>query len=318
MQSPLLSVCIPAYNRPVWLERAIKSVAVSDQRQNIEIIITDDSSNPTCEEVAKEILSKWQGQWRYVHNQPRLGMANNWNKSIQLAKANYVLILHDDDFMFEGAIQTVVDTIEKSRGQYPVLLFGVKVVDENENLIKHQKFDKIKELSPRDALARLLSNSSFIRFPAIVIKREVFENLGYFKSDLDGPADFEMWVRILGNLGTICISKTTCAYTVHAEALTMNMFTQETVERLLSIFQQAYGLNLFKDKEFEQHKSNFFHQFILAGTFRQLKRKNFQKASEVMQLFKIDKISQLAQSRKWFILRLIFESITYFGKTQRG
>jgi cellulose synthase/poly-beta-1,6-N-acetylglucosamine synthase-like glycosyltransferase len=42
-QQPLVSVIIPAYNRPAYLKEAIES-AVGQSYQNIEIIVSDDCS----------------------------------------------------------------------------------------------------------------------------------------------------------------------------------------------------------------------------------------------------------------------------------
>ena len=54
---PLLSICIPAYNRPLWFRRALESIAISNERfaSSVEIIITDDSDVPECEEIVKQV-----------------------------------------------------------------------------------------------------------------------------------------------------------------------------------------------------------------------------------------------------------------------
>lgn len=87
------SICIPAYNRPQWLKRALESITEQNNINGVEIIVADDSSDGKCHQVTNEILENWLGKWHYVANQPRLGMAENWNHSIQIASGEYILPL---------------------------------------------------------------------------------------------------------------------------------------------------------------------------------------------------------------------------------
>lgn len=83
---PLLSVCIPAYNRPQGLLQAVHSIVAAlprEHHEQVEIVITDDSPAPA---VVADLLASWSGRWNYQHNLQRLGMVANWNAS--LAKAS--------------------------------------------------------------------------------------------------------------------------------------------------------------------------------------------------------------------------------------
>ena len=304
----LLSICIPAYNRPRWFERALRSIVtdISDYKQYIQIIISDDSESDECRQITKQILNPVNIQYKYVYNQSRLGMAANWNNSIKLASGKYVLILHDDDFLVNGAINTIVDVISKHYTEHLLFLFGVNVVNEKEQLIKQQSFASELYLNSQEALIKLLSNSSFIRFPAIVIRRQMFEEVGYFDSKIGEIADLEMWIRLFSKFGLLCIPAITCAYTVHSEALTTGMFNDKVIKQLLDLFRTIEQNKILPSKIIEQCKSDFFHQFILAGTYRKLKKRKFFEARKIMQLFNINEFDSLHFCRKWFCLRFLF------------
>jgi glycosyltransferase involved in cell wall biosynthesis len=299
-----LSICIPAYNRPQWLKRAIQSIINQNISDKIEIIITDDSSNENCCQVSHQILESWVGKWHYTINKPRLGMTENWNHSIQIASGEYVLVLHDDDFLLANSINVILETIEQYKNKYAVFLFGVNVVDEQERVLKQQAFKQSQYLLSNQALTRLLSNSSFVRFPAIVFQRRVFEEVGYFNPVLGEPTDLDMWIRLFSRYGVLCLHDVTCAYTVHSQALTMGVFNEKTIRTLLDIIAQVNVLN--KD-ELENCKATFFHQFILAGAFRKLRRGQLQEFSQVMQLFELPELQGLKCPSKWVILRWSFE-----------
>lgn len=305
---PLLSVCIPAYNRPEWLERALGSIITVNSQlcQDIEIIVTDDSSEAICGEIAQKMLNSWQGTGKYQLNSPRLGMAQNWNCGIQLASGEYILVLHDDDFLITDELENLLKTLKSVKKQYPVLLFGVKVVNEFEKVLKQQTFQKTHYLPPGKALVHLLSNSSFVRFPAMVIQRKVFTDIGYFDPQWGEPTDIDMWIRLFSQYGVYCVDLTTCAYTVHSQALTMGVFNEKTVKTLLEFFNRVSSLNLLSSAELQNCQTLFFHQFILAGAFRMLRRRKLTEFHQIMQLLELPTIKALKPPKKWLLLRLIF------------
>jgi glycosyltransferase involved in cell wall biosynthesis len=308
-QDKLLSICIPAYNRPTWFKRALSSVVYnldSIEQKLIEVIISDDSTSDECLVITKKILKPNNVNYQYVRNQPSLGMAANWNNSIRLASGKYVLILHDDDFLLDSAITKIIQAINKYQEQYSVLLFGVNVVNEREKVIKQQVVDREKYLTSKQALTQLLSNSSFIRFPAIVIQRKTFTNINYFNPNIGEIADLEMWIRLCSNDGVLCLPDITCAYTIHSQALTNQMFNERIIKQLLDLFSQLDREQILSSSTIERSKSNFFHQFILAGAYRQIKQNNFTAAKKIMQLFNLSYFDRLYFSWKWFGLRSLF------------
>jgi glycosyltransferase involved in cell wall biosynthesis len=309
--TPILSIGIPAYNRPEWLKRSLESIIVGNHAEldEIEIIISDDSSDLECRRVTEEVLKKWNGNWKYVANNPRLGMAPNWNQAIHLASGKYMLILHDDDYLLPNAIPKIINSIRSLNQDKSVLLFGVQIVDQNEKLLKRQVFKKLEYLSPLLALKKLFSNSSFIRFPAIIISKKLFKEVGSFNTSIGGVADLDMWSRLFSEYGVWCIPSALSAYTVHSDALTMEMFNAYTVQELLKIFKQAENKFILNPRQIEACKSLFFYQFILAGTFRQMRRNNFAQATKTIRLFQLPQIKNLKPNLKWFPLRFVFSFI---------
>jgi len=303
VKEPLLSICIPAYNRPLWLQRGLESVAVGNgvYVARVEVVITDDSDDDAAGAIAREVLEGWH--YRYEHHERPLGMAQNWNRAVSLARGEYVMILHDDDFFVPGGLGRLVDSLTALKGQYPVVLFGVQVVDDQERVMKQQTFRTNQFLSPQDALIRLFSNSSFVRFPAIAIRRDIFDEVGYFNPDWKEPCDLEMWMRLFAKYGVYCCRPVTVAYRVHSQALTMGSFHGDTVKILLALFERLSGLGMLTEREVERCKALFFHQYILAGAWRQLRRGHWQEFQQVMSLFKLPELKSLSCPVKWWLLK---------------
>ena len=131
-ERPKVSICIPAYNNEAEVRRLLSSIAAQTM-QDVEIILTDDSTNGEIEALVEEIRSgngaeayadmraaactenaagvHWtapcMSRLRYVHNEKPLGHIFNWNKALSLAEGEYIKIMFSDDWF------TRADSLEK-------------------------------------------------------------------------------------------------------------------------------------------------------------------------------------------------------------
>ncbi|SDZ18062.1 glycosyltransferase family 2 protein [Thermoactinomyces sp. DSM 45892] len=102
---PLVSVLIPAYNRPDTLQVAIDSI-LDQTYPNIEIIICDDSSDNRVEEMMDSYLHRFP-QIRYFKNEENL-FIGNWHKCFDLASGEYINYLMDDDVFHKEKIASMM------------------------------------------------------------------------------------------------------------------------------------------------------------------------------------------------------------------
>lgn len=98
---PLVSIVIPAYNRPHTLKLAIDSV-LEQTYPNIEIIICDDSSDNRVQEMLAPYLHSYP-QIKYHKNERNLFL-ENWHKCFDLATGEYINYLMDDDVFHKEKI----------------------------------------------------------------------------------------------------------------------------------------------------------------------------------------------------------------------
>lgn len=107
MNKPLISICIPTYNRPDLLKKLLDSIQ-QQTFQDFEIIINDNSSNDGVETLVK----LYQGNLpiSFEKNRPAVSAGSNCTKVMQRAKAEWIKIMHDDDwFSSENALQSFAD-----------------------------------------------------------------------------------------------------------------------------------------------------------------------------------------------------------------
>ncbi|WP_460194454.1 glycosyltransferase family 2 protein [Thermosynechococcus sp. FA-CM-4201] len=301
-----MSVCIPAYNRPQGLLQAVRSVvaALPREHQNqVEIIISDDSATPTA---VADLFTAWSGRWHYQHNAQRLGMVANWNASLAQAAGEFILLLHDDDYLLPQGITTILETLSKYGSQFDIFLFGVHLVNLHQRCLRRQIPRRQGWLSPTEALRQLLRHSSFVRFPALIWRRSLLDEVGYFDPAYGEATDLYQWLHFFARKGVYTVPHATAAYTIHDQALTMEMFQAQTLATLGRIFAAAADLSILSPAELRQYQCDFFHQFILAGTWRFLRRRQWQRAQAVYQLFNLPEVIALGRSRRWQGLRSLF------------
>lgn len=107
--NPLISICIPTYQRPELLRQAIAS-CLAQTYEPIEIIVCDDSKDDASADVIHQLNRP--DRIRYYRNQPSLGQAGNVNRLFDLAQGDQLVLLHDDDLLLPDAVQTLATAWE--------------------------------------------------------------------------------------------------------------------------------------------------------------------------------------------------------------
>ena len=96
MSEPKISICIPVYQKPEYVIRAIQSIAKQDHK-NVEIILSDDSPSSDLKLAIQPYISELD--IKYYHNQPALKSPINWNNALDKATGDFYMLLHQDDWL---------------------------------------------------------------------------------------------------------------------------------------------------------------------------------------------------------------------------
>lgn len=110
MENPLVSICIPSYNRADLIEETIAS-ALAQTYRNIEVIINDNCSTDNSWALLQHLAAK-DTRIRIFQNQSNLGAVRNWQSVMRHARGEYALILWSDDLIKETFIETTLSAFE--------------------------------------------------------------------------------------------------------------------------------------------------------------------------------------------------------------
>ena len=115
MHKPLISVCIPSYNRPEKLYDLLGSVN-SIHNNEIEIVICEDKS-PKREEIRKK-AEEFKGESKYSiiykENEENLGYDKNLKELIKNATGKWIIFMGDDDQFVPGALDKIINFLKNN------------------------------------------------------------------------------------------------------------------------------------------------------------------------------------------------------------
>ncbi len=188
---PLVSICIPTYNRAGMLADAIAS-ALGQTYSRIEVIVVDNASTDNTAEI---IASFADPRLRYIKNEENLGLFGNFNRCIKVASGNLIHILHSDDTIEPQFTKRCVAFFRQN--PQVMLTFGsAKILRDNRVVGELNYSDKDVILAPPEGFRLLLSERNFIICPSVIVKKELYDVLGGYPVDLPYSADYALWLKV--------------------------------------------------------------------------------------------------------------------------
>jgi len=182
MKKPLISVIIPTYNRAYILSKAIESV-LNQTFKDLELIVVDDGST----DETPYLVSKYP--IIYVRK-PHRGVSHTRNVGVLKAKGDFIAFLDSDDAFVEDKLEKQIKFFEK----YP----DYKIVQTDEIWYKGDKKINPKKIHQKaegwffDRAIKLC----VVSISTVLIKREVFSEIGLFDEDFPVCEDYEFWLRV--------------------------------------------------------------------------------------------------------------------------
>ena len=110
MDPPLVTFAIPAYNRPRLLAEALSGIAAQTLSVDYEVVICDDGGLEETRNLAAQFPG---GRCAYFRNDPPLGGVGNWNRCLQMARGQWVTVLHEDDALYPWYLASVVPRLRE-------------------------------------------------------------------------------------------------------------------------------------------------------------------------------------------------------------
>ncbi len=118
-QNPILSVCIPTFNRAKMLEEALNAVIVQIVDNSLELMveinISDNASSDNTQEIVNAVQNIHPQLKIYTHKQrENIGPDGNIYSSLKMAHGTWAWILSDDDIIIPGTLIKLINLLKES------------------------------------------------------------------------------------------------------------------------------------------------------------------------------------------------------------
>lgn len=137
-----VSIICTAYNHEKFIAKALDSFLIQKTNFEYEILISDDASTDKTAKIIKEYQKKYPKIIKAVYHSKNLYSQGVMPSTYlyEKAKGKYLAICEGDDYWIDmNKLQKQVDFLENNE-EYFAVYHNVRVVDENGNKIKNQKY----------------------------------------------------------------------------------------------------------------------------------------------------------------------------------
>jgi glycosyltransferase involved in cell wall biosynthesis len=228
---PLVSIIMPSYNAGKFIEKAVQSV-LAQTYQAWELIVVDDASTDNTEALMAQFTDS---RIRY-HQVERIGHpAGVRNTGLRMATGEFIAFLDSDDLYYPQTLEKLLRPLLQNPALTAVYGFAFSM-DENENtlpqsvsLLPNPQADTAAGESPyllpphySHTWESIVTGQISCMLAGLMLRREVWERIGFFNETLCGPEDYEFYVRMFLHHydGVYCLSDYVYKYRVHSASLT--------------------------------------------------------------------------------------------------
>ena len=188
--SPLISITVPAYQTPVEFLRQMIESLIAQTYGEWELCIAN--ASPDNEEMQRVLAdySARDPRVRFHNLKENLGIAENTNRALAMAKGEFTGLLDHDDLLAPNALYEIVKALQEHPLADALYTDEDKVTTElDEHFQPH--------LKPDFNLDLLRSNNYICHF--FVVRSSVMKKTGGFRREFDGAQDYDFIFRCTEN-----------------------------------------------------------------------------------------------------------------------
>lgn len=228
--SPRVSICLPTRNSVRFLSERLESIR-AQTLTDWELIAVDSHSDDGTLEMLEEFAA---GDERVSISQaPRDGIYPNFNRGIQQAKGELVYIATSDDNMAPDCLEKMARALMENP-DCDLAHCPMKVIDEHSapgldwwsgnSLFAKSSGDflnrKHKRLAPYDGLLCMLGDNIYSSVTQLLIRRSLFDKIGFYQSDWGSVGDFHWNLRAGLTASTVHVPDTWGGWRMHGDQAT--------------------------------------------------------------------------------------------------
>ncbi|MEK3740537.1 glycosyltransferase [Paenibacillus sp. FSL H7-0941] len=195
--NPKVSIIIPSYNHSKFIGKAIESVLYQTY-ENFELLIIDDASPDNSVDVIKKYEDPRIKFYGFETNQ---GAVDTLNHGIINSSSEYIALLNSDDYWEIDKLEKQVHFLEES-DSVDCVFSDANFIDEAGRVLSKTDYfwaDAFTQNNKSSGqwLKQLFYKLNCFCHPSMLIKKEVYNEVGLYDPSLRQLPDFSMWINVI-------------------------------------------------------------------------------------------------------------------------
>ena len=201
--STIITVIIPTYGNPLFLEKSIESVRIQSYKDWELIIVDDNDPNTEARKNTEELVDSFvrkDKRIKYVKHEHNKNGAVARNTGFALAKGKYISFLDCDDEYMPSRMQKCIDAMEKASPGVGGVYTGCEFKRSGRTYFKYIGVNDGNYL-----VETLAGKFMFCTGSNIFVRKSVVDELNGFDGAFLRHQDYEFLVRVFEKYSLIAI-----------------------------------------------------------------------------------------------------------------
>ena len=226
----LVSIIMPSYNTAKFIDETIESV-LKQTYTNWELIIVDDCSTDSTDEVVKKYLS--DSRIKYLKNEKNSGAALSRNKALREAKGKWIAFLDSDDLWEPDKLSKQIAFMKNNNAHFSYTNY-IEIDEESSPIGK-------KVTGPKRITKRGMYNYCWMGCLTVMYDAE-FVGLIQIE-DIKKNNDYAMWLKLCKKTPCYLLDETLARYRKRSGSISNHGYIK-LIHWHYKLFKEAEGMNV--------------------------------------------------------------------------
>lgn len=196
IEHPLVTIIAVCYNHARFITECLDSIR-NQAYPHVQLIIMDDSSQDDSVKIIRDWVQRYGIECNVIAHQKNQGLCRTLNEALELALGKYISLIATDDSWLPDKLSRQVAIMEALPSDVGIVYSDAYQMDEHgQRLSKmfiaaHRQFETMPEGNLRESLIE----GNFIPAMATLIRRDVYDRVGYYDERL-AFEDWDFWLRV--------------------------------------------------------------------------------------------------------------------------
>ena len=193
-----IDVIIPVYNGMPYVERTLMG-AINQTHRPTKIIVVNDGSTDETLKSLEQIKHSYPEANIQIITKPNGGHSSATNIGIKASTSEFIALVDADDLWHPTKLEKQISVFKNSTDPFLGVVYTDYVnIDPSDTLLPNYPTVKLDPTIRGRVFENLLQRGNLIigSNSAVLMKRQVFIDHGFFDEKLRCGEDWEMWIRI--------------------------------------------------------------------------------------------------------------------------